>query len=457
MQISLFIFLYSNFKPYVCEKLPNMILNINITNYRSFKDRKVFTMIAESSNSKDENVFYHPIGKNENIKLLKTSLIFGSNASGKTTLLRAMFELRDLIVNSKITVGNEIKAYDPFRFSEETKNAPVEFTIEFIIKSIKYKYEIIFERKNVIKESLIYYPNNRTTTLFTRDIPDDNENIMHIGYIGAKSKNKTIKLFHNQFMLSKFGTDIPNEIISEVFLYFKNISVINSTNATMLTNVQNQINVELDKNPTLLNKVNELIRLADTGVNRFNIEKNNVKINLPDKNPNDAKNKVIVDVVKYQLTGFHDFFKGNKLVHSTEPLPFDDESNGTKAFFIIGAKLIKVLEKGIPIFIDELETSLHPFLTSLLISLFQNKHINRKNAQLIFTSHETNLLDRKLFRKDQIWFTEKDNTGNTDLYSLQDYSDVREDTPFDKWYLAGKFGGIPNIKSLENLFVDNDE
>ena len=113
-----------------------------------------------------------------------------------------------------------------------------------------------------------------------------------------------------------------------------------------------------------------------------------------------------------------------------------------------------MIEKGEILFVDELGNSLHTYLTKLLISLFQDTRINKKNAQLIFTTHDILLMDRTQFRRDQIWFAEKDKYGITDLFSLQDFSDVREDTPFDKWYLAGKFGGIPKIKSLDSLFVD---
>ena len=121
--------------------------------------------------------------------------------------------------------------------------------------------------------------------------------------------------------------------------------------------------------------------------------------------------------------------------------------------FALGGRLLQAIEDGEVIFVDELETNFHPYLSKLLVSLFQNPRINKKNAQLIFTTHDVTLLDKTLFRKDQVWFTEKDIYGATNLYSLQDFSDVREDTPFDKWYLAGKFGGIPNIKSLESLFI----
>jgi len=122
--------------------------------------------------------------------------------------------------------------------------------------------------------------------------------------------------------------------------------------------------------------------------------------------------------------------------------------------YILGGLVVRTLEKGGVLLVDELDTSLHPFLTKLIVMIFQSEKINNKNAQLIFTSHDVSLMDRDLLRKDQIWLAEKSDPGNSELYSLQDFDNLREDTPFEKWYMAGKFGGLPNIKSVENIFDD---
>jgi hypothetical protein len=114
------------------------------------------------------------------------------------------------------------------------------------------------------------------------------------------------------------------------------------------------------------------------------------------------------------------------------------------------------LELGNTLIVDELDTSLHPFITKMIVMLFQSQTTNPKNAQLIFTTHDVSLLDRDLIRRDQVWIAEKSEKGSTELYSLQDF-DVREDTPFEKWYLAGKFGGLPQIKSIESLFVEDEQ
>ncbi len=430
-----------------------MILNISFTNYRSFKEKVDFSMIAESSKSKENNVFTETIGKNDNIRVLKACAIIGANASGKSSLLRGMFEMISFITKEKSVVGNDINAYDSFVFDEETKKLPVEFSIDFIASDKnKYSYSTSFDNKNIISEKLEYYPKNRSVILFERNIPENKELLKHTGYIGTSSKNKKVDLFHNQLMLSKFGTDIPHEIISEIFIYFKGIDILNVVNVRMLSSADREIRKLSEKDKTFRNKLNHLIRLADTGVNKIVLSKNEEKdFNFPNDFSENLKTKIINDN-KYNLITLHDFYKGDKLIRKDEPFPFEEESHGTKSLFALGGKLLQVLEAGQVVFVDEIETSLHPYLTKLLISLFQNSNINKNNAQLIFTTHDTNIIDKKILRKDQVWLAEKNNKGETDLFSLQDFSDVREDTPFDKWYLAGKFGALPNIKSIENLF-----
>lgn len=430
-----------------------MILNIELENFRTFQNRVDFSLVAEPPKTKDNNLFNLTIGKNDPVRLLKTAAIFGANASGKSTLFRGLYDVLKLIVRNNNKVGDTIKAYDPFLFNDESPKKPTEFAIEFIGKgSIKYRYELIFDKKNIIIESLEYYPNNKSKVLFKREIPENVESIKHIGFIGSPSKNKKVELFHNQPLLSKFGTDIPDEIISDVFIYFQNIEVVNATNSRMLSTYNNEIKEKANKSKDFLGKLNSLIRHSDTGLNEIIVSKiDDEEINFPENFPKNLRTQILKDF-KYNLTSFHDFYKKDKLKHKEEPLPFEEESTGTKTLFVLGGILLKAIEQGIPIFVDEIDTSLHPYLAKLLISLFQNDRININNSQLVFTSHDTNLLDRRMFRKDQVWFTEKDKKGISDLFSLQDFSDVRESTPFERWYLAGKFGAIPNIKSIEKLF-----
>lgn len=432
-----------------------MILNISLKNYRSFKEEASFSLVAESSKSKEQNVFVQALSKGEDeLRLLKTAILYGANASGKSNLLKAVFEITRFIGKAKPKAGEEIPVYDPFVFAVETKEQPVEFTLEFVGKdNIKYKYLLNFDRKNVLKEELIYWPRSKPAILFTRSISQDTDSLKHIGQLGSSSRGKEIDVFHNQALLSKFGEDIPHEIISEVYIYISKIEVINACNSRKLSILFNEVRENLADNATSLQRMNELLRFVDTGLNGINIKKiNGEELSFPNDIPDTIKNRFLREN-RYFMSAHHSLFNNALLVKEDASLPFEEESRGTNTIFALGGRLLQAIENGEVIFVDELETNLHPYLSKLLVSLFHNPRINKKNAQLIFTTHDVTLLDKTLFRKDQVWFTEKDVFGATNLYSLQDFSDVREDTPFDKWYMAGKFGGIPNIKSLESLFI----
>jgi len=191
-----------------------MILNIKLKNYRSYKEEVIYTLEASSSKAKNFNYY-----EDNDFKVLKASLMYGPNASGKSNIVRAFFELRHLIIK-KPTIDDALLIYDPFKFNEKTKNEPVEIEVEFLIEYVKYRYRIKVLGNTVLDEYLHYYPNKREVTLFERKEYFEKSSVQK-GFLGDKFGKKEISVFKNQLLLSKFGDDEPHEIISEVFLYFK--------------------------------------------------------------------------------------------------------------------------------------------------------------------------------------------------------------------------------------------
>ncbi len=434
-----------------------MILNISIKNFRSFKDEIVFSMVAESSKSKENNIFMQSLAQGESsVRLNNSALLFGANASGKSNLFNALFSIVKFITKTKTEAGKPIQLYQPFLFEENSKTQPVEFSIEFVnTDNIKYRYELTIAEMIVLAEKLYYWPKNKITLLFERVIPENPDALTHTGKPGQSLDFQPIPVFNNQAVLSKFGQDIPNEILTSVYLYFSNICILNISNSKMLAGFTNEITELLSKNKILLNRMNALLAHADTGIKAIMIEeKDEDSFVFPDQIDKDIKQQIL-SMYKYKTVAIHNKYIGQEPAGEGE-LPFSEESSGTKQLFTIGGAILDALDKGKPILIDEMDIYLHTNISKMLITLFQNKRINNKNAQLIVATHDVNLLDRTLFRKDQIWFTEKDEYGVSSLYTLQDFTDVREDTPFDKWYMAGKFGAVPVIKSLENLFDDEE-
>ena len=177
----------------------------------------------------------------------------------------------------------------------------------------------------------------------------------------------------------------------------------------------------------------EFLAFADTGLADFQLEKRSGDV---------------------EVTSQHGLYKDGENIGKTD-LPLKEESFGTRALFIIGCHILQALQSGSPFFVDEMDSGLHSYITQLIVDIFRNGRINKKDAQLVFTTHDVNLLDQNTIRKDQVWFTEKDKFGVSEMFTLSDFDDVREDTLFAKWYLNNKFGGVPSLQSLEKLFVED--
>lgn len=410
-----------------------MILNLEFKNYRSFKGSCSFTTEPTSSKAKANNLCEIETKAEGSKKALKISLIFGANASGKTNLIKFLYGFRRWVLNMDNRVGEDIVLYQPFRFDSETANAPIEFSLEFIAQKIRYKYEVSFTKTQIESESLISYPNGKQTQLYERVLlPDDKESdTIKLG--SSLAAYKPFNVFKNQLLLSKFLKDTPCEPITNAAKYLADMVISNGFHEDTILGEDKEMLRWLYSHPDNKKMLVEFLVFADTGVADFQLEKRSGNV---------------------EVTSLHGLYKDGEGIGKTD-LPFREESFGTRALFIIGCHILQALQSGSPFFIDEMDSGLHSYVTQLIVDIFRNERINKKNAQLIFTTHDVNLLDQNTIRKDQVWFTEKDEYGISEIFTLSDFDDVREDTLFAKWYLNNKFGGVPSLQSLEKLFVEN--
>lgn len=410
-----------------------MILNLEFKNYRSFKGSCSFTTEPTSSKAKANNLCEIETKAEGCKKALKISLIFGANASGKTNLIKFLYGFRRWVLNMDNRVGEDIVLYQPFRFDSETANAPIEFSLEFIAQKIRYKYEVSFTKTQIESESLISYPNGKQTQLYERALlPDDKESdTIKLG--ASLATYKPFNVFKNQLLLSKFLKDTPCEPITNAAKYLADMVISNGFHEDTILGEDKEMLRWLYSHPDNKKMLAEFLAFADTGVADFQLEKRSGNV---------------------EVTSLHGLYKDGEGIGKTD-LPFREESFGTRALFIIGCHILQALQSGSPFFIDEMDSGLHSYVTQLIVDIFRNERINKKNAQLIFTTHDVNLLDQNTIRKDQVWFTEKDEYGVSEIFTLSDFDDVREDTLFAKWYLNNKFGGVPSLQSLEKLFVEN--
>lgn len=418
-----------------------MISDIQFKNYRSFRNECNFTMEASSSESKPDNVFTTPISENNTERLLNIAIIYGANASGKTNIIRLLYSLRAIISKPSETQGGEgVNVYDPFRLDGESDDNPTEVSISFIVNGIKYVYSLKYNQDEFLSEKLVYSPKGVAAILFERELAEEQTNGLKrykakYGSTVPKNKQK-LSVFSNKLILSKFLYDIPDDLITPIAKYLANIHIANGYHSRMISDLWDEVRDWLSADTSRKKKLVELLAFADLGIKTFKVTTGEKQLN-----------KVML---------VHERYNANRKLEDID-FHFDNESYGTRQLFVLGGKILQSLESGLPLLVDEMDTGFHTYISSFILDIYRNKRINKKNAQLILTTHDINLLNEGCLRKDQVWFTEKSDKGVSELYSLSDFEGVREDTAFAKWYMANKFGAVPTIKSLEKLFADETD
>jgi len=412
-----------------------MIVEFSIGNYLSFKNPVTLSMVAlnsvnelEGNDSNLNNVFYDIKDK---IKYIKSAAIYGANGSGKSNLFSAINLFKSFILeSSKESLAEEPIRVIPFLFSSECENKPSSFEMIFMIDKIRYRYGFEATQSEIISEWLFFLNIEETTresNCFIRKFQEIKVNAKTFKE-GKGVEGRTRK---NTLFLSSVA-QWNGEISILIQNWFKeNIIILSGATSETLDFTVNKFR----ENSSFQKKIVDFIKLIDIGIEDIQIEEKEIKI-----------------------TSYHKKYDEAKKVIDLAELQFDWESAGTKKLFSLLGPWFDALEKGKILIIDEFGSNLHTKLTIELIKVFQSK-INSANAQLIFASHDTNLLRSDLFRRDQIWFTEKENkSGNSDLYSLVEYrinqaTSVRNDTSFEKDYLVGKYGAIPYFGDI-NRFIN---
>lgn len=419
-----------------------MILSFKIENFRSIKETVTIDFFAEKRlKEKDlpDNTF-----SEKNIELIKSLLIYGRNASGKSNILLSLSALKYLVENSNNFKHSEkIPIYEPFKFDVAYIKKPVRFEIDFIsvTSKTKFKYIISFYSDKIEFEGLYIYPEGVKSKLFERK----KDKVTYGDYYSGTRKAIEKDLLPNQLFLSKSATS-KVKYLDECYLYFLQNTLIATINDTK--NDKDIIKFSskyLIKKKFFKNNLLELLIASDTSIKDFSIKENN-DFKFPKDFPDELQEKY-----KYEVLTKHTLFKdGNEV--GQETLDLENESLGTKKLFAIGSLILTILEFGGVIIIDELDKGLHPLISKLLIKLFNSKKNNPKNAQIIFATHDSALLDLEELRRDQIGFADKEYEGHTIFYKLSDIKGIRKETPIDKWYLSGRFKAIPVTNEVNLKF-----
>ena len=418
-----------------------MLLEFSVCNYRSFREKVTFSSLADTKiRSYKENII-----QIKNLSILRTNIIYGPNAGGKSNFAQAYYHmlmvLRESFQDEKIIT----KAFEPFALKEEQKEKPSYFELKFLLSKHEgtiYRLGFEISGQKVCKEWLYQKslaPKSREIPVYERTNQDlrAGHSLPDKGVITTIEKQNMLR--ENSLLFSLLDS-LNNSLISDINTEFldKNISA-----SAMFLQDNKMIPQSILEDSSLKKAYLYLLKKADTGIEDFKLDDRDI---FTDKKPiltgHTVRSKEGKDKVEY--------FKMEEM-----------ESQGTKKIFTLLGVILSTLRDGGVLVIDEIDTQLHPLLTRLLFNIFNDSTINLKNSQLIAITHEHSLLNHPSIRKDQVWFVQKNDDMESELFSLTDFSDERNVHSFGKRYLSGQYGAVPGIGDLyfltEYLFGDIDE
>ncbi len=423
-----------------------MLLEFSVGNFLSFKEIKTLSLVASSiSDYKETNTV-----NTDRYSLIKGAVIYGANASGKSNFIRAMSTMKRIVMSFNQSSTKNLNV-TPFLLNTNTEKEASHFEVLFQIANVRYRYGFEVTNKEVKAEWLYETKRKTEKLLFIRE--NDGIEVSPIYKEGGNLEEKTRNNALFLSVIDQFNGLIAKKIIN----WFNNFIIIsginhedyevttfkmierNKTNE-ILSNFYNKLDLGFDAI-----MVNEVTRDIGTDFNKI---KNSFIKSIINESP---------DIYAYEIDTIHKKF--DKMNTFVENVKFDmrsQESSGTNKVFNISGPIFDVLQDGGVLVIDELDSSLHPLLTLAITKLFNSEIDNKKNAQLIFTTHDTNLFSYGKYRRDQIYFVEKDKYGASDLYSLVEYREengtaVRKDRSFESDYIQGRYGAIPYIGNLSKI------
>lgn len=407
-----------------------MLIRFSFKNFKSFKNENCLDMEATSLKEHEYNV-----AKVDNGEYLKVSAIYGANASGKTNVLQAFDYMK-----KRILVSDDSKKNSPIDeenvYSFMINNDPIALEVEILAKNNKiYKYGFEVLNDKIISEWLFEKRVNKFYSIFERN--NNNVQIM-------KVKNKLFDLTNvddtTLFLKSFRLIDKSNEDFSNVYDWFVNSTYLDLGNPNFERFINNRVSLKILSDENYKKELLKFIKTFDSGIEGIKT--------TPDSIEAVKSNNGMIDI---------------EVIHKGEngelkALPFYLESNGTRKMFHLFDFFMDALKNGMVLFVDELDAKLHPLLTRYIINLFHNSDTNKGNGQLIYSTHDTVNLNKETFRRDEIWFAEKDKDGISEIYALSDYileddkntgKKVRNDATYNKDYLTGRYGAIPVLEEFE--------
>lgn len=422
-----------------------MLIDFRLANYRSFSESQTLSMVA-SAGKEHERTHLFASGVSVAPRLLRSAIIYGPNAGGKTNFVRALQFMQSMVAQSATLVqeGQPLNV-QPFLFNLEERSQPTSFEVNFIEEGedgpVRYQYGFTLTAERIHAEWLYAAPKGRNKPIFQREFdPATGKYTWEWGasFLGRKDawrdKTRTNGLFLSTAVL------LNNEQLRPVFNWFQNrLAIIPADAMISLEHTLGLCTSDSGKAELM-----SFFRNADISITDVALEKQAIKKTTFSFDPVTGPLPQIT--TDDEITKIH--FKHRSRDGQNEiELGMEDESSGTQKLFALAGPWLDVMRKRLVLVVDELDRSLHPLICRHLIERFNHDQTNPLNAQLIATTHDTSLLDRHLLRRDQVWFVEKDRQEASRLYSLEEFSPRKEES-LERGYLHGRYGALPIVGNL---------
>ncbi|MDO8713713.1 MAG: ATP-binding protein [Polynucleobacter sp.] len=422
-----------------------MLIEFSVENWRSIKSRQTFSFLKTSGDELlSSNCYKHPAHKDY---LLKVASLHGPNAGGKSNLLGALGVVEAMVLLSANKQRGDEVPVEPFALDADSSNQPTEFELIFISDGVKYQYGFSASKQRILEEWLFAYPKKLPQKWLARHWNPEANSYVYQSCPSLKARAEQKNLWQNTTRQDALFLSTAVQLnclqLQGVFDWF---------NKTLRTHTvgrwTNDATAKMCKDDEQNNSVLDFLKAADLGIHGLKVDSERFSSeHIPDDMPADLKLKILEnfkDKEVYDVKTLHITSDGRTLAFD-----LNEESDGTQKMFSLASHWLLALKHGYVVVVDELNDNLHPKLVRFLVQLFQNNRTNPNGAQLLFSTHDTSLLDQTIMRRDQIWFCEKDDVQATQLKQLKQYKVIKGRENIEAYYHAGYYAAVPVVGDLK--------
>jgi len=419
-----------------------VLIEFSVKNFRSFKERATLSLVATAATDHELTHVSTAAG----LRLLRSAVVFGANASGKSNFLAAFDVMRSIVLKSaKRQAGDKLEVM-PYLFETSSRTEATEFEVVFLLDGVKYQYGFSATRDRIESEWLFAFPKSRAQRWISREFVDGIDLKLITDKVPGQRGVWVDATRDNALVLST-AAQLNSASLTRVFNWFRTQARIIAAGSGFP-----EFTAELCEDQAQKDVILKIIKAADFNLHDIGVSKEKLDFDrLPDDMPESIKLQIQEswkDRDIFEIQTLHKTRQGEIV-----PLALEDESQGTQKFIGLIGPWLDTLADGALVWVDELHESLHPLMLRALVSMFHDSTLNTNGAQLIFTTHDTSLLTQKLIRRDQVWFAEKDGDGSSRLFPLTNFSPRKGREDLEDSYLSGRYGALPFIEDIRAPIV----